>query len=45
MAPIDRCSFTDEAKSDLFSSLFDTNQLTTIDTQQTLTPVNDIRII
>jgi hypothetical protein len=44
MAPIDRCSFTDEAKSDLFSSLFDTTKLTTIDTQQSPL-VNDIRII
>jgi len=44
MAPIDRCSFTDEAKSDLFSSLFGANKLTIIDTQQT-SPVNDIRII
>ncbi|CAF1283171.1 unnamed protein product [Adineta steineri] len=44
MAPIDRCSFTDQAKSDLFSSLFGRHQLTTIDTQQT-SPVNDIRII
>ncbi|CAF4435065.1 unnamed protein product, partial [Adineta steineri] len=44
MAPIDRCSFTDQAKSDLFSSLFGRHQLTTTDTQQT-SPVNDIRII
>ncbi|CAF2628094.1 unnamed protein product [Rotaria sp. Silwood2] len=44
MAPIDRCSFTDEAKTDLFSSLFGTNKLTTIDTQET-SQVNDIRII
>ncbi|UJR27185.1 hypothetical protein I4U23_008481 [Adineta vaga] len=44
MAPIDRCSFTDEAKSDLFTSLFGTQKLTTTDIQYT-TPVNDIRII
>lgn len=44
MAPIDRCSFTDEAKSDLFSSLFGTTKLTISETEQT-TPINDIRII
>lgn len=44
MAPIDRGSFTDEAKSDLFSSLFGTTKLTINETEQT-TPVNDIRII
>ncbi|CAF3311963.1 unnamed protein product [Rotaria socialis] len=44
MAPIDRRSFTDEAQTDLFSSLFGTNKLTITDTQQT-SSVNDIRII
>lgn len=44
MAPIDRCSFTDEAKSDLFASLFGNTTSTIVNTEQT-TPVNDIRII
>lgn len=35
MAPTDRCSFTDEAKSDLFSSLFGTTKLTISETEQT----------
>ncbi|CAF1078141.1 unnamed protein product, partial [Adineta ricciae] len=44
MAPIDRCSLTDQAKSDLFSSLFGAHQLTPVDVQHTAS-VNDIRII
>jgi protein AATF/BFR2 len=44
MAPIDRCSFTDEAKSDLFSSLFGTTKLTTTYKDQP-PAVHDILII
>jgi len=46
MAPIDRCSFTDEAKSDLFSSLFGTNKITAMPTTNGQPIVgNDIRLI
>jgi len=47
MAPVDRCTFQDDAKNDLFSSLFGIRQQNNNQElkQKSATVTNDIRLI